>query len=106
MDGATPRPGGACLRRRPHNRLMEAEVLTSLVVTLARLEAQLPYVSAEDFCSHWVVARGDDPDNSHAACEESINRAIEDRLLFTDLRQHLDPSTGRRAPVRLLRLNR
>jgi hypothetical protein len=85
---------------------MKPELLASLVVTLARLEDELPYISVEEFCSHWLVARGDDRGSSRVACVETINRAIEDRLLFTDLRQRLDPSTGKRDRVRLVRLNR
>jgi hypothetical protein len=85
---------------------MEPEVPTSLLLTLALLEDELPYVSVEALCSRWATSPGEDGSASRAVCGEAITRAIDDRLLFTDLRQRMDPNTGRSESLRLVRLNR
>ena len=77
-----------------------ADPFEALVVLLARLEDELPYVTVDDVCEHWQ------PAEDRAACPALITEAIADRRLFTDLRQRLNADTGARTQVRLVRLNR
>jgi len=72
----------------------------ALVVLLARLEDERPYVTDDDLCSPGALPLAED------ACRALVAAAIADRRLFTDLRERLDPATGATSPVRLVRLNR
>jgi len=77
-----------------------ADPFPALVRLLARLEDELPHVTEDDVCQSGGLPL------SAEECRALIATCIADRRLFTDARQRLDPATGARSPVRLVRLNR
>jgi hypothetical protein len=77
-----------------------ADAFPALVRVLARLEDDLPHVTVDDLCQASGLPI------SMEECRALIATCIADRRLFTDARQRLDPATGARTPVRVVRLNR
>jgi hypothetical protein len=77
-----------------------ADAFPALVRVLARLEDELPHVTEDDLCQTSGLPM------SAEECRALIATCIADRRLFTDARQRLDPATGARTPVRVVRLNR
>jgi hypothetical protein len=82
--------------------------LDHLVALLSRLEESLPFVTVDELCSHWLPdgAPGSTNPPSAEDCRAVVLRGIQERWLFTDLRQLVDAETATRRSVRLVRLNR
>jgi hypothetical protein len=82
--------------------------LDHLVVLLSQLEESLPFVTVDELCLHWLPhgAPGSKGPPSAEECRAVVARGIQQRWLFTDLRQFVDAETATRRSVRLIRLNR
>jgi hypothetical protein len=77
-----------------------AEAFAALVVLLARLEDERPYVTVDDVCQPGELPL------DVAGAQALVAACIADRRLFTDARERFDLASGTTRPVRLIRLNR